>query len=173
MAISTFLLLQLALVSTGATAVIEPGSTDAAWTAAAAGVAFLLGGFVTGSSAMWRGIEDGILHGVVLWAVALVALLLVASFGSGLALGALDPTDTFEDVVLVETADPQATDTEVTVTDVREAAGWALLALVVGLAATTVGSTLGAMARPVRRDVDLRDGVGSETTLSDRSTDHR
>jgi hypothetical protein len=37
---------------------------------------------------MWRDGNDGVFHGVVLWALAVVSLLLLSVLGSGLALGA-------------------------------------------------------------------------------------
>jgi hypothetical protein len=156
-AIGTFLLLQLALVATGAVEVVEPGTGDAVLSAIAAGIAFLLGGVVTGATSMWKGLDDGLLHGVVLWAISLVVLFAFAGFGSGLALGAFDFTDTLEDVVLVTEPDPAATGTEVTADDAQEAAGWGLLALVVALVATSVGAVAGAKLWPPEPEIDLRD----------------
>src|SRR5687768_6366682 len=69
-ALSTYLLLQLGLIAVG---VVELGGTDATSDAVASAVvaviAFFLGGFTAGATAMWRGVDDGLLHGVVLWAV--------------------------------------------------------------------------------------------------------
>src|SRR4051794_40984953 len=68
--VAVYLLLQLGLVATGAVDLAQPTTTDAVASAVAAAVAFFVGGLTAGATAYRRGIDDGLLHGVVLWAVA-------------------------------------------------------------------------------------------------------
>ena len=86
---STYLLLQLALIAVGVVELGGDTTTDVVSSAVAATVAFFLGGVTAGATAMWRGVDDGLLHGVVLWGVGLIALLVLSVAGSGLA---LDPS---------------------------------------------------------------------------------
>lgn len=140
-AISTFILLQLALVAVGLFDAETPGTADAVWSAIAAGLAFFLGGVTSGATALWRRIEDGLLHGILLWAVALVVLIALSSLGSGLALGAIDTTEVFDEVTQTDVEDFLAD-------DAQDAAGQALLALTVALIAAAAGGALGAKLWP-------------------------
>jgi hypothetical protein len=145
-AIGTFLLLQLALVALGAVTLGQPDTASAWWTAAAALLAFLLGGITAGATAMWRGADDGLLHGVVMWAMGLVALLAFSAIGSGLALGTIDATEVFEGTTAAEVQEALDAD------DTQEAAGRALLGLVAALAAAAVGGVIGAKMWPRERE---------------------
>jgi hypothetical protein len=141
-AIGTYLFLQLALISTG---IIEFGDTagDAAIISGiAALVAFFLGGLMTGATAMWQGADDGVLHGIVMWFAALVAIIVFSAIGSGVALGTFDTTDVFDEFALDELDIDQANE------DAQDAAGKALLALTLGLAAAAGGGALGAKLWP-------------------------
>jgi hypothetical protein len=141
-AIGSYLFLQLALISTG---IIEFGDTagDAAIISGiAALVAFFLGGVMTGATAMWQGADDGVLHGIVMWFAALVAIIVISAIGSGVALGTFDTTDVFDEFGLDELDVDQANE------DAQDAAGKALLALTLGLAAAAGGGALGAKLWP-------------------------
>jgi len=81
-AVGSYLVLQLALVASGLVDLPTNGTEDGLWSAAAALVAFLLGGLTAAATAAWRGVGDGILHGLVMWAVALVVLLALAGVGA-------------------------------------------------------------------------------------------
>lgn len=147
--VGTYLVLQLALVATGA---IEIGvaDRDAAYlSAGAALLAFLVGGVTTGASAIWDEFDDGILHGIVMWAVAVVALLVLSVVGGNLALGALDASGAFEDVrVDLEAGEIEGVDGEIAPEDAEEAASWALLALAAGLLSSVAGGAAGAKLWP-------------------------
>jgi hypothetical protein len=154
-AVGSYLVIQLALVATGAIDLADPNEADAWWSAAAALVAFFVGGLTTGASTMWDNATDGVLHGVVLWAVGVVALLVLSVASSGLTLGALDATGVFDSV---------STDIDDAIGDIdaqdagdgaREAASWVLLGLGAGIVAAVVGGSVGATLWP-RRDVDER-----------------
>lgn len=141
-AIGSYLFLQLALVALGIVDLSEGVAGDAIASAIAALVAFFVGGLTTGATAMWQGADDGILHGIVMWFAALVGLILLSAFGSGLALGALDTGDTFDQFSGDDVNAEQAND------DAEEAAAKALLGLTFGLAAAAAGGAAGAKMWP-------------------------
>jgi len=101
---------------------------------------------------MWRGVDDGLLHGVVLWAVGLIALIVLSVAGSGVALGSIDTTQVFDQFRTDQVDTVQANQ------DAQDASGKALLGLVLALAASAAGGAVGAKLWP-RRDssIDLRD----------------
>jgi hypothetical protein len=147
-ALGIYMFLQLALVASGIVELADASSSDAFWSAAAALVAFLVGGITAGASAMWDGADDGLLHGIVMWAVGLVALITLAALGGGIALGTFDTSDVF-DQFSAEDADPAVAND-----DAEEAAGWALIGLASALAASAIGATIGAKLWPRNRDRD-------------------
>ena len=149
-ALSTYLLLQLALIAVGVVELGGDTTTDVVSSAVAATVAFFLGGVTAGATAMWRGVDDGLLHGVVLWGVGLIALLVLSVAGSGLALGSIDTTQVFDQFSADQVDTVQANDAA------QEASGKALTGLVVALAASAAGGVVGAKLWP-RREIDLRD----------------
>lgn len=150
-ALGIYLFLQLALVATGIVDLADATSTDAWWSAAAALVAFFVGGVVAGATAVWRSANDGLLHGIVMWAVGLVALIALAAFGGGIALGSFDTSDVFDDFTEEGLDDVASGD------DAEEAAGWALIGLSSALAASAVGATIGSKMWPRREDRDDSD----------------
>jgi hypothetical protein len=52
-------------------------------------VAFFLGGAAAGTSSLWHRANDGMVNGVVSWAVTVTALLALALIGGGALLGSL------------------------------------------------------------------------------------
>jgi hypothetical protein len=143
-AVGSYLLLQLALIATGITEIDAAAGDDAIASGIAALIAFFLGGLVTGATAMWQGLDDGVVHGIVMWFAAMVGIIVFSAVGSGVALGSFDTADVFDDVSVDEVE--QASD------DAQEAAGWALLALGLALAAAAAGGAAGAKLWP-RDDV--------------------
>lgn len=141
-AIGTYLFLQLALVALGIVDLGDDVAGDAIASAIAALIAFFVGGVTTGATAMWQGADDGVLHGIVMWFAALVGLILLSAFGSGVALGSLDTSDTFDEFTLEDIDQQQASD------DAEEAAAKALLGLTFGLAAAAAGGAVGAKMWP-------------------------
>ena len=141
-AVGSYLFLQLALVATGVVELGDSAGDDAIMSGIAALVAFFIGGVTTGASAMWQGADDGVLHGIVMWFAALVAIIVFSAVGSGLALGSFDTTDVFDEFSLDDVDVDQAND------DAQDAAGKALLALSLGLAAAAAGGALGAKLWP-------------------------
>ena len=154
-AVGSYLVIQLALVATGAIDLADPNAGDAWWSAAAALVAFFVGGLTTGASAMWDNAIDGVLHGVVLWAVGVVALLVLSVASSGLTLGALDATGVFDSVTTDIDEAIDDLDAQDAGDGAREAASWVLLGLGAAIVAAVAGGSVGAMLWP-RRDADDR-----------------
>jgi hypothetical protein len=147
-AVGSYLFLMLALVALGVVDLSEATTGDAIASSIAALVAFFVGGLTTGATSMWQGADDGILHGIVMWFAALVALVVIGAFGSGVALGAFDTSDTFDEFTVDEIDTEQASD------DAQEAAGRALLGLALALGASAAGGAVGAKMWP-RDDVVL------------------
>jgi hypothetical protein len=150
-ALSTYLLLQLALIAVGLVDLSGDATSDAVWSAIAAVIAFFLGGLTAGATAMWRGADDGLLHGVVVWGVGLIALLVLSVAGSGLALGSIDTTQVYDQFSADQVSTAQAND------NAQDASGKALGGLVVALVASAGGGVVGAKLWPRRdRTIDLR-----------------
>lgn len=144
-ALALYLFLQLALVAAAIVDLSEATSTDAWWSAGAALVAFLIGGVVAGASAVWRGVGDGLLHGIVMWAVGLVALIALAAFGGGIALGSFDTSSVFDQFTNADL------DAAASSGDAEEAAGWAIIGLASALVASALGAIIGSKMWPKRR----------------------
>lgn len=144
-ALALYLFLQLALVAAGIVDLAEATSNDAWWSAGAALVAFLIGGVVAGASAVWRGVGDGLLHGIVMWAVGLVALIALAAFGGGIALGSFDTSNVFDQFTNADL------DAAATSGDAEDAAGWAIIGLASALLASALGAIIGSKMWPKRR----------------------
>lgn len=145
-AIATYLLLQLVLVAVGVVDVGQLTTSDAIASAVVALIAFLLGGITAGATAMWHGADDGLLHGVVMWAIGLVVLVTFSALSSGLALGAVDTTEVFEGVTATDVEEALEGD------DSQDAAGRALLGLSAALIASALGGVIGAKLWPKERD---------------------
>lgn len=157
--IALYLLLQLALVATGAIDLDAADRNDAWLSAGAALVAFLIGGITTGASAIWDKIEDGILHGVVMWSLGVVVILTLSVVASGLTLGALDATGAFDDVTIdLEEGVVEGVEGELGAEDAEEAASWVLLGLGAALLAVVIGSAAGTMIWPRREEIELEPG---------------
>ena len=155
-AVGTYLFLMLALVALGVVDMSEGVAGDAIASGIAALVAFFIGGVTTGATSMWQGADDGVLHGIVMWFAALVALVVLGAVGSGVALGAFDTSETFDQV----SAD--GVDTEQANEDAEEAAAKALFGLALALGASAAGGAAGAKMWP-------KDDVVLERTRINRS----
>jgi hypothetical protein len=150
--VAAYLLFQLLLIALDIVDVRGGDSSDAVASALAALVAFFLGGVTAGASALWRGSDDGLLHGVVMWATGLVALVLLAGIGSGLALGAIDTRPTFDQF----RSEQPAVDRQEANDDAKEAAGRASAGILAALVASAVGGVVGSRMWPkYRRDERL------------------
>lgn len=141
-AVGTYLILQLGLIAVGVVEIGEAGSGDALWSGVAALVAFFIGGLTVGATSMWQGVDDGIVHGLVMWFAALVMLIVLGTFGSGVALGAIDTSEAFESFTSDDINVAEANDTA------QEAARNALIGLVLALVASAAGGAAGSKLWP-------------------------
>ena len=152
---ATWILLELALfaLDLGALAANVVPSADAStwwWSGLAAAIGFFVGGLVAGASHPARGVDDGVLNGIAVWAVSVVSLLVMSAIGAGIGFGVVgDVLATSSSLVDADAS---------TVSDAQSAAGGALLALTVTLAAAAIGGALGAKMWPREHDstIDLR-----------------
>ena len=142
-AVATYLLLQVLLIAVGAVEFGGGDNNDAVLSAIAALVAFFLGGVTAGASAFWRDSDDGVLHGTILWATAVVVVALLAGIGGGVALGSLDTSRVFDDVTSAEGENVDAANDAA-----QEAAGRAVAGLVAALAAAAIGGAVGSKLWP-------------------------
>ncbi|HSL56235.1 MAG TPA: hypothetical protein VK866_00170 [Acidimicrobiales bacterium] len=159
-AVGLYLVFQLLLVAFGIADLTDPGTDDAIWSGGAALVAFLLGGVVVGATIPSTDVTDGILHGIVMWALAIVTLLALSAFSSGLALGAIDTTDVFDDVTI----------DEIDASEAEDAAGRALIGLLLALAAAAVGAAAGAKLWPRDTVIDLAERRSAGTPAARTAT---
>ena len=167
-ALGVNVLLQLALVATGAFGIDleRTGLPEGALLSGlAALIAFFVGGLVTGASTMWRDGNDGAFHGVVMWALAVVAVLLLSVLGSGLALGAA--SDVADDLGIgTEELEEDVEDVESDEAADRaeSAAGGTLIGLALTLAASVAGAVVGSKMWPRK---DRRQAVGTVDLADD------
>jgi hypothetical protein len=151
---ATWVLLELALfaLDLGALAAnVVPEADNAAWwwSGVAAVLAFLLGGLVSGASMSSRDVTDGILHGITVWSLTVVSLIVLSAAGVGIGFGAVGD--------VLATSPSLAEADSAAVNDAQVAAAAALLALTVTLAAAVIGGALGAKIWPREDDmIDLR-----------------
>lgn len=141
-ALGSYLFLQLALLAAGIVEIGDDVGDGALLPAIAALIAFFIGGLTTGATTMWQGVDDGILHGIVMWFAGLVLLIVLSAVGSGLALGAFDTSETFDNVTSGQNAGEEVGE------DAREAAGWALIGLTLALASAAAGAAVGSKMWP-------------------------
>ena len=150
-ALPTFLLLQLATLALGWWDIGSGSGNSADWISGVNGlIALFLGGLTAGATAVWRGLADGLLHGILVWALTVVSLLLLTLFGGGALLGSLAGAITdvagIDRANLPDIASGEAADVA------RSAAGWAVLGLGLGVAAAALGGIVGAKMWPSKRD---------------------
>ncbi|MCZ2837349.1 permease [Modestobacter sp. VKM Ac-2985] len=152
-AVPTFLLLELATFALGWWDVGGGGSNEANWISGVVGlIAFFLGGLTAGASALWRGISDGLLHGILVWALGVVTIVFLTLFGGGALFGSLANVITqvgsFSQANLPDVQAASALET------VRSGASWAVLGLGLSIAASALGGVLGAKMWPSKKDTE-------------------
>lgn len=99
---------------------------------------FFVGGLTTGANVMWRGVkQDGIMHGVVMWALTVVSLIALALVGATGALGTLG--------TLITGPTLQANTTAQTVDIAQLTAGWTVLFLGLAVLLAALGAGMGTM----------------------------
>lgn len=114
-------------------------------------IAFFIGGFTAGASTMWHKAGDGMLHGVLVWALSVLGILALTLIGGTALLGPLASvaSQTPDAAQAAQNADPvQALNTA------RDTAGWAALALGAAAAAAAIGGIAGSKMWPTRDNAD-------------------
>lgn len=147
--ITVFITLQLLFFSLGWLDFGFDGDDTAVARAVTSGalalVAFFIGGLAAGASALWTRASDGMVNGVVAWAVAVLTLLGLALLGGGALLGSL--ADTVSQFTNLQRINPNinvgaATDTA------RDTAGWTAFGLGLSALTAAIGGAIGAKIWP-------------------------
>ena len=157
--LTVFIVLQLLFFALGW---LDLGFNGAAGTGATAGIvtgvlaliAFFVGGLLAGASTMWRGAGDGLLHGVLVWALSVLGILAIALIGGSALLGPLAQ-------LAGQAAQSGAQPPNVTIDPAqalnaaRQSAGATALSLGLAVAAAAIGGTVGSKIWPGKKDKDV------------------
>lgn len=162
-ALPTFLLGELLFLALGVLDVGDSvsGGTAGVVTGLIALAAFFLGGLTAAATAMWRGTDTGLLHGILVWALGVIALLLLTIVGAGSLLGSagniasqlLDPA-----TIAGAAGDAASNAPDVSATEAAEAgksaASWGVLGLGLTFIASALGGLVGAKFWPRQKKDD-------------------
>lgn len=112
-------------------------------------IAFFIGGLAAAAFAMWRGMESGLLQGILVWALATVGIIFLSLLGGGALLGSL--ADVVTQLGSLQQLQGSGVNPAQVLGTVREAAGWSALWL--GLTALTaaLGGLAGSKIWPSKR----------------------
>jgi hypothetical protein len=143
-ALAVFVVLQLFFFAVG---VLGPGyggnTTGGIVSGVLALVSFFIGGLLAGASTVWRGAGDGLLHGVLVWSLSMLGILVLALVGGSSLLGPLA-------TLLGAQQQGIVIDPVLVLRSARQAAGWAALGLGLSVAAAAIGGMLGSKLWPRR-----------------------
>jgi hypothetical protein len=147
--LSTYVVLQLLFFALGWLDLGFDGGGNSTVRAVVSGVlglvAFFLGGAAAGASSLWHRANDGMVNGVVSWAVTVTALLTLALIGGGALLGSL--ADVATQFVNLRNAG-SGVDIARAAETARDTAGWAALGLGLSMVASAIGGSIGAKLWP-------------------------
>ena len=119
-------------------------------------VAFFVGGLTAAATTMWRNAGDGMLHGVLVWALSVLGILGLLLIGGGALLGPL--------ASLLSSAPGAAQGVDIdpaqALAAARHTAGWTALGLGLAVAAAALGGIAGSKIWPGRN----RTGTTTSTT---------
>ena len=153
-ALPTFLLLELAFFALGWLDLGQPGNQASLVSGLIGLFAFFLGGLTAGATAMWRGLNTGLLHGILVWALGVVAFLFLTLFGGGALLGTFG-TIAAQVVNLNQlTANAPEVQAQQAIDTARDAASWAVLGLGLSIVASALGGVIGAKIWPRKKDTE-------------------
>lgn len=151
--LSTYLVLQLLFFALGILDLGFDGGGSATAATIVSGilalVAFFLGGLAAGASALWRGASDGLMHGVLVWALSVIAILASVLLGGGALLGTVANVATDVTNITQQIQNPNINPTQA-LQAAREAAGWGALSLGLSVTAAALGGVLGSKIWPGR-----------------------
>ncbi|MEW2382635.1 hypothetical protein AB0873_11200 [Micromonospora sp. NPDC047707] len=136
------LLVALTLTGVGAGPDPTPDQSTWWWSLVAAVVALFVGGLTAGAASRWRGPRDGMLLGVTVWALTMVALLVLSAVGAGIGFGAFGQLFGTGRVAAGQELPVSITETA------QDAALVALLVLGLTVVAAAAGGTIGAKTWP-------------------------
>jgi hypothetical protein len=132
------------------------GATTGIITGVLALIAFFVGGLLAGASTMWRGAGDGLLHGVLVWALSVLGILAIALIGGSALLGPL--AQLAGHAAQSGAQPPNVTiDPAQALNAARQSAGATALSLGLAVAAAAIGGTIGSKIWPGKNknnDVD-------------------
>jgi cation transport ATPase len=152
-ALSTFLLLELLSFGLRWLTVGADNGNTRGWVSGLLGlIAFFLGGLVAGATAMWKHPGTGLLHGIMVWALGVVSIVLIATLGGGALFGSV--ADTLGQVSNLNRPDLSNVDAGRALDTARSAARWGTLGLLLSLAAAALGGLTGAKMWPRNKDAD-------------------
>jgi hypothetical protein len=150
--LTVFIVLQLLFFALGW---LDLGYNGAPGTGAAAGIvtgvlaliAFFVGGLLAGASTMWRGASDGLLHGVLVWALSVLGILAIALIGGSALLG---PLAQLAGHAAQSGAQPPNVnvDPAQALAAARQSAGGTALGLGLAVIAAAIGGTVGSKIWP-------------------------
>lgn len=114
-------------------------------------VASFIGGVVAGSFAVWGDSSDGLIHGLLTWALGVLVVVVFALLGGGAILGA--PGSLLTQITTLQQLFAQGAsfDSAQAMAVVRQTAGWSALVLGLTAAAAAAGGVVGAKVWPPRR----------------------
>ncbi len=149
-ALGIFLLLELVAFAVGIIDLgqgANDGTASGIATAVIALIAFFVGGLTAGASAMWHGISAGLLQGIMVWALSIIAILFLTLFGGGALLGSLgqiasEVVSLDQVTSAAQGVNPPDVDPAQALETARSSASWAVL----GLGLTVIASALGGIA---------------------------
>jgi hypothetical protein len=158
-ALPVYLVLQLLFFALG---IIDLGvsgggqsTTASIVSAVLALVAFFVGGLMAGSTAASRDSDEGLLHGVLTWAVGIVAILGAGLLGAGALLGNLSDATAQNAALQQQAGQAGQAATQVDPAQALQAAhqgaGWAALALGLTVLAAAAGGMVGQKSRAAKR----------------------
>lgn len=147
-AVPVFLVLQTFFFAVGALEIgFNVGVGSLIFSAILGLIAFFIGGMMAGASSIWPSIEDGVLHGVLVWALSVVGLLILGLVGGGALLGPLANL-AGEAAILQQIAATDAAAGSQAAQQARVPAGWTALGLGLTAAAAALGGVLGSKLWP-------------------------
>ncbi|MCI2237610.1 hypothetical protein MO973_16425 [Paenibacillus sp. TRM 82003] len=140
------------------------GTTGGVVTGLIALGALFLGGLTAAATAMWRGLSSGLLHGILVWALSIVAFLALTLLGGGALLGSagniasqlIDPAAVSNAVSGVDASDVpdvSAADQDQARETAQSAASYAVLGLGLTFIAAAAGGLVGAKFWPRKKDL--------------------
>lgn len=142
-ALAVFILLELIFFALGWLSLSQGESGSSAdWISALIGLfAFFVGGVIAGGTSIWGGVREGMVHGVLVWALGIVGIIFLTLFGGGALFGSL--ASAVGEAASLQQADLPDVQLNQAVATARDGAGWAALGLALSLAAAAAGGMLG------------------------------